>query len=517
MNSTAFQLTKATKTLLPLTSLLVLCGTLPGQEGTASTTPPQQSATFTDRKTNLMWAKSDNGKELAWTEARSYCEAQALAGYKDWRLPAVKELGTIYVDQPVVLIQVGPRPSRIAGGILLTHAWVWSGSIRSDKVGEAAAYHFAAVKPGPYWRSANDRAVVLCVRDNLTSSRPVVPQTAPPAVDVPISSSSARVLDKDKTGPPSPELLRAGDATAPLPATSQIRSRALAALDENTAKYRDLLYDSQSWVEIQGASGRKPTPMLYAHTELIDSKLVEVMDKWADGPAFSKVYKDKRQLIVWGKGIYEPDEWARELLSNRRQLIVKGLLPDHSAYVVESHPANSNKAERVGLAQCASGVNGVLYIDAKSFFPLRIDANVVSPGRCEAQSYGVLGSQIHWQFTLVTGKDPCSEQPREIFAPKISSISGHRSGTSVTVGLGTPATRQFSFGSLFGSDVLLSSIKSRDHFRIYLTGACPHFPEDELTPFVETSISFDMKSTVDAVDERTVSGTTPDSPKKKVP
>ncbi|MFR9650647.1 MAG: DUF1566 domain-containing protein [Rikenellaceae bacterium] len=51
--------------------------------------------TITDKATGLMWAKSDNGKGIEWTEALPYAESATLAGHSDWRLPNVKELQSI--------------------------------------------------------------------------------------------------------------------------------------------------------------------------------------------------------------------------------------------------------------------------------------------------------------------------------------------------------------------------------------------------------------------------------------
>ncbi len=51
--------------------------------------------TITDEATGLMWARSDDGKELDWVDALAYAEASELGGYDDWRLPNVKELQSI--------------------------------------------------------------------------------------------------------------------------------------------------------------------------------------------------------------------------------------------------------------------------------------------------------------------------------------------------------------------------------------------------------------------------------------
>ena len=54
--------------------------------------------TITDLDTNLMWAQVPSAS-LTWTNALSYAEALSLGGFTDWRMPNVKELGSL-VDFP---------------------------------------------------------------------------------------------------------------------------------------------------------------------------------------------------------------------------------------------------------------------------------------------------------------------------------------------------------------------------------------------------------------------------------
>jgi len=63
--------------------------------------------TVTDTKRNLMWQKGDNGKEVAFEEAREYCRSLRLGGYADWRLPKADERETAVVIQLLM-----PRHSR---------------------------------------------------------------------------------------------------------------------------------------------------------------------------------------------------------------------------------------------------------------------------------------------------------------------------------------------------------------------------------------------------------------------
>lgn len=52
--------------------------------------------TVLDTKTNLMWAAKDNGDDINWTEAKTYCENYRGGGYMDWRMPKYGELASLY-------------------------------------------------------------------------------------------------------------------------------------------------------------------------------------------------------------------------------------------------------------------------------------------------------------------------------------------------------------------------------------------------------------------------------------
>jgi len=50
--------------------------------------------TVTDLNTGLMW-KKDEGPEMNWEEALEYCQELKLGGYADWRLPTIREIGSL--------------------------------------------------------------------------------------------------------------------------------------------------------------------------------------------------------------------------------------------------------------------------------------------------------------------------------------------------------------------------------------------------------------------------------------
>lgn len=54
------------------------------------------NGTVMDKRTNLMWAAKDNGSDINWANAKSYCEHYRGGGYTDWRLPTPDELAGLY-------------------------------------------------------------------------------------------------------------------------------------------------------------------------------------------------------------------------------------------------------------------------------------------------------------------------------------------------------------------------------------------------------------------------------------
>lgn len=52
--------------------------------------------TVLDTSTELMWAARDNGSDIDWTRAKTYCESSRTGGYSGWRLPTQDELAGLY-------------------------------------------------------------------------------------------------------------------------------------------------------------------------------------------------------------------------------------------------------------------------------------------------------------------------------------------------------------------------------------------------------------------------------------
>jgi Sec-independent protein translocase protein TatA len=74
--------------------------------------------TVLDTRTNLMWAAKDNGANISWQDAKSYCENYRGGGYKDWRMPTQDELAELY---DTTITNTNPPAEGCNGGYHLTN------------------------------------------------------------------------------------------------------------------------------------------------------------------------------------------------------------------------------------------------------------------------------------------------------------------------------------------------------------------------------------------------------------
>jgi hypothetical protein len=121
--------------------------------------------TRTDPATRLMWTTKDNGKDVNWQEAMDYCRNLQLAGYSDWRLPAIDELEGIYDKSANVPGQWGNGNAinyHVKGNLQLS-GWHWSSS-QEHLSGEAWQFYFdSGLRDSKQFRYNYGRRA-LCVR-----------------------------------------------------------------------------------------------------------------------------------------------------------------------------------------------------------------------------------------------------------------------------------------------------------------------------------------------------------------
>ena len=90
--------------------------------------------TVMDTRTGLMWAAKDNGSDINWQGAKSYCENYRGGGYTDWRMPTQDELAGLY-DKAESYKSACGDDAHLTELIRLTCHWTWA----SDTRGSGAA------------------------------------------------------------------------------------------------------------------------------------------------------------------------------------------------------------------------------------------------------------------------------------------------------------------------------------------------------------------------------------------
>lgn len=101
--------------------------------------------TVIDTSTNLMWAARDNGRDVNWVEAKSYCENYRAGGYMDWRMPTQEELAGLYNTGKTYRSYCG-RIAHLTELIRLTCTAPWASETHGS---DAAVFGF---DPGKrYW------------------------------------------------------------------------------------------------------------------------------------------------------------------------------------------------------------------------------------------------------------------------------------------------------------------------------------------------------------------------------
>jgi Protein of unknown function (DUF1566) len=133
---------KATTLLLLLGSVL-MASAQSAPESQSHVQDTQARGFWTDPSTGLMWAGRDNGKDVSWKNAAKYCRDLRLAGYADWRLATLAELGMIYdrnVNSPGLSgPDNGPSTWHVKGNLFLS-GYQWSSERRNDDRGHPSGY-----------------------------------------------------------------------------------------------------------------------------------------------------------------------------------------------------------------------------------------------------------------------------------------------------------------------------------------------------------------------------------------
>jgi polyisoprenoid-binding protein YceI len=153
------------------------------------------------RRGPLEWTRADSGHDITWPDAQRFCRDLG----RNWRLPTVDELSSIYSPEEAVGVRCGTDRCRVPRQFDLTGPWFWSadpvGSDGSD--GAELAWGVLLVN-GAHTKSVKtlaDGGRALCVRQSAkgegtarVDASPTVPLAIDPSHTAVIFSWSHRGL-----------------------------------------------------------------------------------------------------------------------------------------------------------------------------------------------------------------------------------------------------------------------------------------------------------------------------------
>jgi hypothetical protein len=117
-----------------------------------------------DARTRQEWLQDDNGEDVDWNSAHSYCERRD----HGWRLPRLPELKSLY-DEHALGVRCAQALCRVSSQFHLTGTWFWSatqvGKDSTDGIELAWGVLLVNGAPTQAVRDASYGSRVLCVRD----------------------------------------------------------------------------------------------------------------------------------------------------------------------------------------------------------------------------------------------------------------------------------------------------------------------------------------------------------------
>ena len=117
---------------------------------------------YLDPKSGLLWATEDNGRDIDWHRAATFCNGLVLAGYDDWALPSLDELETL-------LRPMAQGAYNLPVNFQLTACCPWSSTSKDEKSAWNFNFQFSKPFSGGFSYTYDHRA--LCMRKPLEEER----------------------------------------------------------------------------------------------------------------------------------------------------------------------------------------------------------------------------------------------------------------------------------------------------------------------------------------------------------
>ena len=164
-----------------------------GADDTMSRWDLLNEATVMDMHTEREWTRAHNGHDITWSNAQRFCHELG----RDWRLPTVDELSSIYEAKATIGVRCGENRCRVPELFDLTGPWFWTAdSVGSDGSDGAELAWGILMVNGAQTKSVKvlaNGSRALCIRQS-TKSRDVRIGDAPRTVSLSIDQSHTAVI-----------------------------------------------------------------------------------------------------------------------------------------------------------------------------------------------------------------------------------------------------------------------------------------------------------------------------------
>lgn len=117
---------------------------------------------YLDPSTGFLWATQDNGRDIDWRRAATYCDGLLLAGYDDWALPSLEALESL-------LRPMAKGAYNLPVKFQLTACCPWSSTSKDEKSAWNFNFQFSKPFSGAFSYTYDHRA--LCMRTPLEEER----------------------------------------------------------------------------------------------------------------------------------------------------------------------------------------------------------------------------------------------------------------------------------------------------------------------------------------------------------
>ena len=111
-----------------------------------------------DSRTGLVWTKSDNGSDINWEQADSYCTNLGM------KLPTIAQIQALVVRDPAMHSACGDRTCKVSTQFRLTGSRFWSDNIQRAEWILANSVNLESGRSTEFFANLPTGMRALCVR-----------------------------------------------------------------------------------------------------------------------------------------------------------------------------------------------------------------------------------------------------------------------------------------------------------------------------------------------------------------